>query len=68
VFVITGNLDKKKWGILVAITLPLIILLYMFLPQSHNSWAPFSLMVLFWVAYYTWVGLEKRKNKLAKKN
>lgn len=62
----TENLDKKKWGILVAIVLPLGILGMLFLPSPYRGWVVPVFLVLFWASYYSWVGLEKRKKNLAK--
>ncbi|NGZ74371.1 hypothetical protein [Saccharibacillus alkalitolerans] len=61
-----GEVDKKKWGILIAIFLPLGALGLIFLPSPHRTWIVPVFLALFWVIYYVWIGLEKRKKKLAK--
>lgn len=60
------NLDKKKWGILVAIFIPLLVLALFVLPDSFRGWYLPVFVVLFWGSYYSWVGLDKRKKNLAK--
>lgn len=60
------NFNYKKWGILVAIFIPLAVLALFVLPDSFRGWYLPIFLVLFWGSYYSWVGLEKRKKNLAK--
>jgi len=55
-------MDKKKYNILLPPFLIIGILVIYFLPVEQMYMALF-VPLLFWVSYYSWVEVEKRKKE-----
>ena len=57
---------KKHWGkylILFAIVVPIGVVTIFSLPQDRKYIAVAIFPLLFWVLYYSWIALEKRRNR-----
>ncbi|WP_017798529.1 hypothetical protein [Oceanobacillus kimchii] len=55
-------MDKRKYFTLFIPTVIILIALFFMLPEDNVLYA-FIVVVLFWITYYTWVWIDKKKDK-----
>lgn len=55
------NYHWKKYFILLAIVIPIVIVGIFTLPYEKRNYTLVILPLIFWLFYYSWIAFEKRK-------